>query len=387
MSTTVRRQGFQYRLKTTPPVQRQFARYAGACRFVWNKILAINERRYLAGAPRLTYCEACWLLTLWRHSEEYGWLADISIHALQHTLRDLECAYTNLFARRAAPPHYRKKFRDDRFRFPRDFQLDGNRVKLPKIGWVRFWKSRDIAGTIKNVTIRRDGADWLVSFQTECEIDLPVHPASAAIGIDLGIATFAATSDGNLHPPLNAYRRAQVKLAQVQRQAAQKVKFSKNWQKCQRKIRRIHTKIAHCRQDFLHQLSTKISKNHAVVVVEDLQVRNMSRSAKGTMEEPGTHVAAKAGLNKSILDQGWRMFRGMLEYKQAWRGGELIAVHPRYTSQECPQCHHVSKLNRPQQALFLCTQCGYSYHADVVAARNILTRGLRERLTAFALLT
>jgi putative transposase len=262
--------------------------------------------------------------------------------------------------------------------------VDGNLVKVPKIGWLRFWKSREIEGTIKNVTIRREGKDWLVSFQTEREVEIPVHPSTSALGLDLGIATFAATSDGTLHPPLNAYRKAQKALAKAQRRAAKKVKFSQNWQKCQTRIRRIYTQIAHCRQDFLHKLSTQISQNHAVVVVEDLQVRNMSRSATGTVEEPGTNVAAKSGLNKSILDQGWRTFRTMLEYKQRWRGGEVIAVSPRHTSQECPQCHHVSRLNRPQQALFLCTECGYSYHADVVAARNILTRGLRERLTASA---
>jgi IS605 OrfB family transposase len=96
------------------------------------------------------------------------------------------------------------------------------------------------------------------------------------------------------------------------------------------------------------------------------------------------HVAAKAGLNKAMLDQGWGMFRQMLEYKQAWRGGELLAVPPRYTSQECPQCGHVSMLNRPQQALFSCVACGYTYHADVVAAMNVLARGQRERLNACA---
>jgi putative transposase len=112
-----------------------------------------------------------------------------------------------------------------------------------------------------------------------------------------------------------------------------------------------------------------------VIVLEDLQVRNMSRSAKGTVKEPGRNVAAKSGLNKSILDQGWGMFRRMLEYKQRWRGGAVIAVNPRYTSQTCPECGHVSKNNRPQQALFSCVACGYTYHADVVAARNILAWG------------
>jgi putative transposase len=110
----------------------------------------------------------------------------------------------------------------------------------------------------------------------------------------------------------------------------------------------------------------------------------MSQSARGTVDDPGHNVAAKAGLNKAILDQGWGTFRRMLEYKQQWRGGEVIAVDPRYTSQTCPVCGHVSKTNRPQQALFSCGQCGYSYHADVVAAKNILARGQRERQNAYA---
>ena len=383
----IQRQGYHYRLKTTPALRRSFAQYAGACRFVWNKVLALNEGRYLAGVPRLNYYEAAWLLTQWRHSEEYGWLAAVSIHALQHCLRDLERAYQNLFAGRTAPPRFRKKFLSDSFRFPTDFQLDGDRLKLPKIGWMRFWKSREIAGAIKNITIRRDGDHWTVAFQAERAVETPVHPSTSAIGIDLGIATFAAVSDGTLYPPWNAYRRLQTQLAKAQQRAATKVKFSKNWQKCQTVIRRIQATIARRRKDCLHKLSTSISKNHAVIVVEDLQIGNMSRSARGTAEEPGRNVAQKAGLNKAILDQGWGMFRSMLEYKQLWRGGVVLAVNPRYTSQTCPQCGCVSKLNRLQQALFSCIDCGYTSHADVNAAQNILALGQRERLNAFALRT
>ena len=117
----------------------------------------------------------------------------------------------------------------------------------------------------------------------------------------------------------------------------QAFKYSQNWKKQQRRIAQLDIRIANCRHDFLHQLSTETSKNHAVICIENLQVKNMSRSARGTVEEPGSNVAAKSGLNKAILDQGWGTFRRMLEYKQLWRGGEVIAVPPRYTSQECPK--------------------------------------------------
>jgi putative transposase len=376
------RMGYKYRLKANKHVRQQFIKNAGACRFVWNKILAINERRYLAGIPRLNYYDAWALVAWWKQSEEYGWLQEANAESLQQCLGDLECAYTNLFAGRTAPPQYRKKFLSDSFRYPQGFKLDGRKVYLPKIGWVEFWHSRDIEGTVKNVTVSRQGQHWFVALQVEIDVEAPVHPATADVGIDLGIATFAAFSDGRLFPPLNAYRRVEAKKARLQRKLARMVKYSCNWKKQQGRIAQLDIRIANCRADFLHKLSTETSKNHAVICLENLQVKNMSKSATGTVDEPGRNVAAKSGLNKAILDQGWRTFRTMLEYKQGWRGGEVIAVPPRYTSQECPECHHVSKLNRPQQALFLCVACGYANHADVVGATNTLARGHRERLNA-----
>jgi len=378
------RKGYRFRLKTNTTQRRHFVKNAGACRFIWNHILSINEHRYYSGVPRLSYYEA-WALVAWmKQSEEYGWLRESNAESLQQCLMDLERAYRNLFAGRAYPPKYRKKFLSDSFRYPQGFKLEGAKVYLPKIGWVRFWQSRDIEGTVKNVTVSRQGQHWFVAFQVEMEVPEPVHPATGNLGIDLGIATFAAFSDGTLHPPLHAYRRAEQKKARMQRKLAGMVKYSQNWKKQQQRIAKLDIRIAQCRTNFLHQLSTDTSNNHAVICIEDLQVRNMSTSARGTVDEPGRNVAAKAGLNKAILDQGWRTFRHMLEYKQLWRGGEVIAVNARHTSQTCPECGHVSKANRLQQALFSCVQCGYSYHADVVAARNILARGLRERLNAYA---
>ncbi len=129
------------------------------------------------------------------------------------------------------------------------------------------------------------------------------------------------------------------------------------------------------RRDYLHKTSHEISQSHAIVVIEDLQVRNMSKSAAGTVETPGRHVRAKSGLNKSILDQGWFEFRRQLEYKQQWRGGCVIAVPPQNTSRTCPACGHVAKENRKTRAQFECVACGYSENADLNAARNILAAG------------
>ena len=177
--------------------------------------------------------------------------------------------------------------------------------------------------------------------------------------------------------PKSPLKKYQDKLASAQRKLAKKTKFSNNWKKQKAKINRIHTKIANIRRDFLHKTSTELSKNHALIVIEDLKVKNMTRSAKGTLDEPGRNVKAKSGLNKSILDQGWYEFRRQLEYKQKWAGGEVLAVPAHHTSQICPSCSHVSSDNRQTQAHFECVECGYTNNADIVGAINVLARGHR----------
>jgi putative transposase len=216
---------------------------------------------------------------------------------------------------------------------------------------------------------------WFIAIQTEREVVPPVHEATSAIGVDLGIARFATLSDGTAIAPVNSFRKHQRRLARAQRAVARKKKFSRNWVKANRRVQRIHATIAHVRRDFLHKSSTALSKNHALICIEDLKVRNMSKSAKGSKEQPGTNVKAKSGLNRAILDQGWSEFRRQLEYKQAWRGGLVVAVPPHHTSQRCACCGHVDAANRKSQARFECVACSYRNNADVNAASNILAAG------------
>lgn len=197
-----------------------------------------------------------------------------------------------------------------------------------------------------------------------------------AIGIDLGVERFATQSDGVFYEPLNRFRGHEQSLRKAQQALSRKRKFSKNWRKAKAKVQRIHGRSAHVRGDYLHKVSSTISKNHAMVFVEDLQVGNLSRSAGGTIEAPGKQVRAKSGLNKSILDQGWRAFRRQLEYKVAWAGGHFDAVPARNTSRTCPSCKHVAADNRRTRSRFACVQCGYADHADVVGAINIRRAGL-----------
>lgn len=232
-------------------------------------------------------------------------------------------------------------------------------------------------GTVKNVTVSQSCGKWYASIQTEREVNLPAPDATSAIGIDVGIARFATFSDGSFYAPLNSFKWHEAALRKAQRAMSRKTKFSNNWKKAKARVQRIHSRIGNARRDYLHKATTTISQNHAMVCIEDLQVKNMSRSAAGSTEKPGKQVRAKSGLNKSILDQGWFEFRRQLDYKLAWRGGMLVAVPPQNTSRTCPCCGHIAKENRQTQAQFECVDCGYANHADVVGALTILERGHR----------
>ena len=225
------------------------------------------------------------------------------------------------------------------------------------------------------MTVSLSAGKWFVSIQTEREVPDPLHPSQGAVGIDMGVARFATLSDGSSVRPLHSFRKHEKKLATLQRKLSKRTKFSANWQKLKKRLQRLHRKIANIRNDFLHKLTTTISKNHALVVIEDLKVRNMSRSASGTVEAPGKNVRAKSGLNKSILDQGWFEFRRQLAYKLEWLGGTLLVIPPQYTSQTCSRCGCVDKQNRQTQAKFQCIACGFEANADHNAALNVLAAG------------
>jgi putative transposase len=371
-----RLQAFQFELLPTGEQQRQMRRFAGSCRFVFNRALAMQKQRYQQGEKKLGYAGLCKLLTAWKAIAETEWLAETPSQTLQQTLKDLERAYANFFAKRTDFPRFKKKGRSDSFRYPQGFKLDqaNSRLFLPKLGWLRYRHSRDVLGTVKNITVSQSCGKWFVSIQTERKVAQPA-PSGGMIGIDMGIARFATLSDGSYFAPLNSFKRQQQALVKAQRSMSRKTKYSNNWKKAKADVQRIHFRIGNARRDYLHKTSNTISQNHAIVCIEDLQVRNMSKSAAGTVEAPGKNVRRKSGLNQSILDQGWFEFRRQLDYKLAWNGGHLIAVPPRNTSRSCPACGHVSADNRQTQAQFECVECGYENNADVVGAINILRAG------------
>ncbi|EEQ3565100.1 IS200/IS605 family element transposase accessory protein TnpB [Escherichia coli] len=372
-----RLQAFKFQFRPGGQQEREMRRFAGACRFVFNRALARQNENHEVGNKYIPYGKMASWLVEWKNATETQWLKDAQSQPLQQSLKDLERAYKNFFRKRAAFPRFKKRGQNDVFRYPQGVKLDqeNSRIFLPKLGWMRYRNSRQVTGVVKNVTVSQSCGKWYISIQTESEVSTPVHPSASMVGLDAGVAKLATLSDGTVFEPVNSFQKNQKKLARLQRQLSRKVKFSNNWQKQKRKIQRLHSCIANIRRDYLHKVTTTVSKNHAMIVIEDLKVSNMSKSAAGTVSQPGRNVRAKSGLNRSILDQGWYEMRRQLEYKQLWRGGQVLAVPPAYTSQRCACCGHTAKENRLSQSKFRCQVCGYTANADVNGARNILAAG------------
>ncbi|HET7403224.1 MAG TPA: transposase [Usitatibacter sp.] len=371
------RRGFRFEVRARPAQLRHARRIAGACRWVWNRALALQKEAIAAGARRPHYLDLASELTTWRHAPDTAWLREAPIHPLQQTLRDLDRAWANCFERRARAPRFKRRGECHAFRFPdpKQFRLDeGNaRVFLPKMHWLRYRKSREIAGTPKNITVVLEAGRLFVSVQTEQEKAAAVHPSADAVGVDLGVANFATLSTGERTAGILLERHLR-RLARYQRRVARRAHGSKNQRRARDHVARVHRRLAAARRDLHHKLSTDLAQRFSAIAIEDLRVKDMSASAAGTADAPGRNVRAKSALNRSILAQGWSAFATMLAWKVEAAGGRLIAVPPAGTSQTCSHCGFRAAQNRTTQARFSCLACGHSEHADINAARNILAR-------------
>lgn len=207
---------------------RNLRQFAGSCRFIYNKALALNVERYETKQKRLGYAGLCALLPNWKMEHEF--LSAVPAQALQQALKNLERAYANFFQKRADFPKFKKKGQRESFRIPQGFEVDkqNGRIKLPKLGWMRYRKSQDILGEASNVTVSESCGTWFVSIQTEREVQTPQHPAISAVGLDWGVVNFVTLSDGGVVEQCQPLKTFLPKLAKLQRHMERKEKFSKN---------------------------------------------------------------------------------------------------------------------------------------------------------------
>ncbi len=374
---------FRFRLSPTKEQSKQLLQFAGSCRYIFNHFLTVQkdlyQQRKETNNPEirlLSYPQTSALLVQLKREEATNWLTNTPMQSLQQSLMDLDRAFKGWLIKKTGFPKFKKKGQHDSIRFPVPPVVDQSNktIKLPKLGLVKYRKSREILGTIRSATVSKEGQHWFISILTEQSENLDPHPSQIPIGIDVGVTHFLTLSTGE-HIDLPNLDRLIHRVTSLQQRLSHKKKGSNNRKKARQRLSTAHRKLRHVRQDFLHKTSTRLAKNHSYIVMEDLKVTNMMRSAKGTVDKPGRNVKAKSGLNRSIAKQAWTTFRNFLTHKLNKLNGELRLVDPRHTSQTCSQCLTTDKRNRKSQSKFECVSCGHTVNADHNAATNILRLG------------
>jgi putative transposase len=254
------------------------------------------------------------------------------------------------------------------------------RVKLHGVGHVRVHQHRAIKGRVKAIRVKREGSRWYVVLSCDDVPAEPLEPTGAVVGIDMGVASFLTTSDGEHVQNPRPLAATADRLAVAQQSLARKMRGSNRRRKAVRTVAALHGKVRRTRLDHAHKTALKLVRSHDLIAHEALKVANMTRRPKPRLAEDGTYepngAAAKAGLNRSINDAGWGVFLRILAAKAESAGRVIVEVDPRHTSQRCAQCGHVAAGNRATQAAFKCLSCGHEARADVNAAVNILRAGL-----------
>ncbi|MFI7454614.1 RNA-guided endonuclease InsQ/TnpB family protein [Nonomuraea sp. NPDC049714] len=392
------RRSFKFLLR---PTARQVAALA-ACledhRQLYNAALEHRRAAYAKAGVSIQYGDQSAELKHIRGDDPDGqgrW----SFSSQQATLRRLDKAFAAFFERVKSGrtpgfPRFKGRGRFDTVEWPKDG--DGCRwdsqpqhptaiwVRLQGVGHVRVHRHRRVSGTVKTISVKREGSRWYVVLSC-AEVPAGPLPATGAVaGIDLGVASLVTTSDGGQVANPRHLAATADRLAAGQRDLARKKRGSKRRRKAVARVAALHAKVRRQRLDGAHKAALALVRAYDVIAYEDLRITNMTRSASGTLQAPGRNVAAKSGLNRSILDASWGVFLTILSHKAESAGRELIAVNPAHTSCTCARCGHCAKDNRLTQAEFRCVSCGHTAHADVNAAINILRAGLALRQAAQA---
>jgi transposase len=363
----------RYRLAPSPQQGAILLRHCAHARYVWN--LAVEQhtswRPGRTSAPG--YLEQCRQLTAAR--TEHAWLCEGSQMVQQQALRDFAQAMANFFAGTHRRPRWRKAGRGEGFRIVavkpgdvRRLNRHWGEVRVPKAGWVRFRWSRAVPDGVKSFRVTRDRAGrWHVAFAA---VPDPVSaPGNGnVVGIDRGVAVSAALSTGELLRVPGLTGREQARLRRLQRKLARARRGSNRRGTVKAAVAKLSARETDRRKDWCEKASTGIARRFDVICVEDLNIRAMVRSARGTADAPGRNVAAKAGLNRGIGRSGWGILVRRLEDKAP---GRVERVSPAFTSQRCSACGYTAAESRENQALFRCVACTFACNADVNAAKNI----------------
>jgi putative transposase len=315
---------------------------------------------------RVGYADTSAMLTVLKKTPEHVWLNEVSSVPVQQSLRHLQTAFSNFFARRARYPAFKRKNGNQSAEYTTSaFKWDGKKLLIAKMDvplYIRFSRTLPKAAIVTTVTVSKDTANrFFVSMLCIDEVGAK-SKAAGKVGIDLGLTHFAILSTGEKVASPNTFRRNETRLAKLQRRLAKKQKGSANRRKARLKVARLHARITDSRRDFLHKLSTRLINENQVIAIESLAVSNMQKNRC---------------LSKSISDASWSEFVRQLEYKALWYGRELIGIDKWFpSSRRCSDCGHTVKAMPLKVREWTCPECGSVHDRDINAARNVLAAGL-----------
>jgi len=382
----------RFALRPTRAQRTLLAQAAGCARVAWNWGLARKQAAWTTrkvaiergtapdAAPKVPTAIDLHreLNVLKAKSKEEGgfpWMYESSKCAPQEALRDLDLAYAATFRRLKAgekpgfPTFKGKRPGEGHFRLTGAVSVTRERVVLPRIGAIRIMpgdRGYVRAGKYASVSLVQEHGEWFASVRVEAVEAAPVPDDAPRVGIDLGVRKLAVLSDGTVFANPRALQKAKLRLKRAQRALARKAKGSNRRKNARRRLARQHARVADIRSDATHKMTTAIASAYPVIVIEDLRVRNMTRAARGRGR------AAKAGLNRVVLDANFGEVRRQLEYKAALRGGRVLAVHPAYTSQTCSRCGERTDCGSCET--FACAACRFTEDRDLNASINIRNR-------------
>jgi putative transposase len=359
------RKVYRFRMRPTKAQEAGLYRMAGARRFIYNWALSRRKSYYAEHGKGISARELSSELTALKSQPETLWLKEAHSQMLQQALKDLDRAFRNFFEKRGRFPRFRsRKAGYFTFRIPQRVRVEDGRVYVPKVGWVRIRQSRGVEGTTKSATFKRDATGhWYVALTTEFEIPdveppAPVNP----VGVDLGLKDLFVLSDGERVPAPRFARRAERRLGRVQKDLSRKKPGSRRREKAKRRVARVHRKVSNQRSDFLHKLTTDLTRKYDCICVEDLNTKGL----------------AKTKLSRSVLDAAFGEFLRQVEYKATWSFKRSIKVGRFFPSTKlCSGCGALNPNLTLVDRTWLCSSCGTQHDRDLNAARNILAEGMR----------
>ena len=364
--------GFKFRIYPNKTQQQVINCILGCSRFVYNHFLAVRRDEWKANHNSLTYVKTSKLLTDLKKREETAWLKEADSYALQQSLRDLDHAYENFFKKRAKYPRFKSKHNHTQSyrtnNVDNGVRIVDKRVRLPKIGFVKIKQSRIFEGRILNATvIHTASGKYFVSLCVEMNKEkLVCSNAGGKVGIDVGLKEFYSDSNGNTIDNPRTLKKLSKKLAREQRRFSNKMPKSRNREKARIRVARVYERIANIRKDFLHKLSTHLTRENQTIAVEHLDIKGMLKNHK---------------LAKSISDVSWYEFFRMLGYKTELHCGELLKIDSFYpSSQICSNCgYQNAEIKNLSIREWVCPKCGIHHDRDINAAKNILHKALEEK--------